>query len=332
MWNVVEQIRSRGLTAQSQQRAIRLVTTHACQWRCAFCHHEGTKTSADLRINSDLTDLLNALRDQIGYDEVHLTGGEPTCYPDLFPLIQMCSDQGFKVKITTNGQADQQTMRALINYGISGVNFSVHTLNPESLARFQHPAVSVEWATRQIANQEIAIDALLKSSSVGKLVKINTVVADRYRDALDVLDFCRARPDLQWRPMNELSTGQRAYSSLKSMVSAVCGRYTGYSVINGSSSCAVSVELPDGYQFRIKMIRPFHLASVCSGCSIYREGGCREGIYGIRVEQRKEGPVVRFCIHRNDRGVIMSPDEFMGSDACVELASKTKRGDTYDLA
>lgn len=329
MIEAIRQLRADGRVVSTRQCSARLVITPKCPWRCTFCHHEGTGcTSHDIHINAELYKLLETIQERLGYTEVHLTGGEPTSHQDLGSIVQMCAGLGFKVKLTTNGQVDKQTLLRIIDHGLSGVNLSIHTLEPVVLAQLQAPTATVSWATRQIANQTACIDSLSSLARYGIDIKVNTVVANEYQNAIKVFEFCRTRPWLRWRAMNELSAGQVAYDTLGEMIKRLGGRYIEYSHTNGSSSCAVMVELPDGYRFHVKMIQPFHLNCICGTCAVRKAGLCYEGIYGIRVEQREERLAIRLCIHRNDHAVVMGIGEFINSDAYDELTRETERSNT----
>lgn len=62
--------------------SIRILTTHACQERCDFCHNEGADDYLHTPIDiNETVDFCNKARDEFGLTVTHLTGGEPTLHP-----------------------------------------------------------------------------------------------------------------------------------------------------------------------------------------------------------------------------------------------------------
>lgn len=77
--------------------------TAGCTLTCPYCHNHKLITETDIdRIPNDqiIEYLTKHLRK---YDGVVITGGEPTLYPGLKPLIMAIKALGLKVKLDTNG-------------------------------------------------------------------------------------------------------------------------------------------------------------------------------------------------------------------------------------
>jgi len=75
-----------------------------CNFRCPYCHnHELVLTPQTLpgRSPGEVLDQLRPLADWL--DGVVITGGEPTLTPDLDQLCRLFKEEGFKVKLDTNG-------------------------------------------------------------------------------------------------------------------------------------------------------------------------------------------------------------------------------------
>ena len=72
---------------------------------------------------------------------------------------------------------------------------------------------------------------------------------------------------------------------------------------------------------------PYYLEGLCSGCKFRKSRDCIEGFYGIRLEARREIPMVRLCVHRQVEGyTTMTVEEFLNSQAFEQL--KTFRLET----
>jgi hypothetical protein len=102
---------------------------NSCGMTCTFCHNEGTPVTADnvggiaagmsssgrtgrrsiymatngvrflpaaVAPDGEFQTALTTLRDALGLDEFHLTGGEPSLHPRLADLIRVGHDAGFR--------------------------------------------------------------------------------------------------------------------------------------------------------------------------------------------------------------------------------------------
>ena len=76
--------------------------SHACNFRCPFCHNGDSVLNAQTEINFD--EILDYLKSRIGLvDAVVFSGGEPTLEPDLEVKIKAVKSLGFLIKLDTNG-------------------------------------------------------------------------------------------------------------------------------------------------------------------------------------------------------------------------------------
>ncbi len=120
------------------------VRTHtACNMNCTFCSTDAGAFTKYHPLNLEISDvdyLIDAIKevivlkngqvDQIFFDSV----GEPTAYPKLVELIQKMSKipEIKVIAMQTNGTLlNKERIKALENAGLTRINMSVHTLNPE---------------------------------------------------------------------------------------------------------------------------------------------------------------------------------------------------------
>lgn len=85
-----------------------IVFTPGCNFRCGYCHNPEfvlPERIAEIRPSFIKEEVLfNFLEKRKGVlDGVVVTGGEPTLMPDLLPFLAKLKEQGFKVKLDTNG-------------------------------------------------------------------------------------------------------------------------------------------------------------------------------------------------------------------------------------
>lgn len=95
-------------------RQLRLLLTSRCSARCAYCHNEGQRNEAGYLPFAVIekhfaTWQAAAMR----FDEVVLSGGEPTLHPQIALIAQLCRAAGGKVSINTNGAHPRRLEAAL---------------------------------------------------------------------------------------------------------------------------------------------------------------------------------------------------------------------------
>lgn len=134
----------------TKNNTIRIKITNRCHFQCNFCHHEGNKESKDIIINNDLVNSLKIFYTQMNMTQTHLTGGEPTAYSRIGDLIKTIKSIGYEVKMTSNGQFNHHLLKRLQKAGLSGLNFSIHTLNPVKLGLMQYPTKNYDWGIKAL--------------------------------------------------------------------------------------------------------------------------------------------------------------------------------------
>jgi pyruvate formate lyase activating enzyme len=101
-------------TIDYPQQTCSVIYTLGCNMRCPYCHNiglaKGTEPSVDLdkiikklKKNKKLTDF------------VCITGGEPTLQNGLVPFLRFLKDEGFFVKLDTNG-TNSEMLKKLLDY------------------------------------------------------------------------------------------------------------------------------------------------------------------------------------------------------------------------
>lgn len=80
-----------------------ILFTQGCAFRCSFCHNpELIPMEGGIRIpENEIVAQLLAHKKMVG--AVSITGGEPTLHADLPQFMKRLKDEGFKVKLDTNG-------------------------------------------------------------------------------------------------------------------------------------------------------------------------------------------------------------------------------------
>ncbi|KAL0036403.1 hypothetical protein WJX77_006194 [Trebouxia sp. C0004] len=157
-------------TFRRQHTYLRISLTEKCNLRCMYCMpEEGT----DLTPKDDLLTTAEILRlsrlfVEGGVNKIRLTGGEPTLRRDIVDLTgQLNALPGLQaIGITTNGIALKRKLSDLQAQGLSLLNLSLDTLQPD---RF-------EQMTRRRGHERV-LETLDLALSLGlDPVKVNVVV------------------------------------------------------------------------------------------------------------------------------------------------------------
>lgn len=315
--------------------SVRVKVTNDCQWSCDFCHNEGTElpSSQTKRVsvfldesakflpevgamipNDEIFERLDLLR-KMGLEEVHLTGGEPTLNVDLSEVVKGFVSRGFKVKMTTNGQAQPNMTRRLVDAGISGMTFSILSFDVDEFLATQN-IKSAPWAKAMIAREK---DNILLAKSLGIDVKINTVVLGEFDHArVDKVREFAQEHGIKLILLPSLGKG----SSSKDAVLEYAQRHavlTGETQFTNSSKGSRHFILPDGTPMDAKYIRLYQPDVVCRGCEHKGKDSCVEGFYGIRVELREGEPYARLCVQKSNEMTVMRLDSFWEKDLIGSL-------------
>ncbi|MDR7481001.1 MAG: GTP 3',8-cyclase MoaA [Armatimonadota bacterium] len=118
---------------------LRLSLTDRCNLRCVYCMPEdgiAFRPPADL-LQDDEAVLLVELAAELGVRKIRLTGGEPTVRAGIVPLVaRIARIPGLTdIAMTTNGVLLEMLARPLAEAGLTRVNVSLDTLDPEKFRR-----------------------------------------------------------------------------------------------------------------------------------------------------------------------------------------------------
>lgn len=147
---------------------LRLSLTDRCNFRCSYCAPAGHDRCGDPLTRAELARLVRIFAGA-GVRRVRLTGGEPTLRSDLLEVVRdVRGTPGIEeVALTTNGHALGTLAAPLRAAGVSRLNVSLDTLDPDRLHRIAGRAASLE---RIVAGLGAALRAGFDS------VKLNVVV------------------------------------------------------------------------------------------------------------------------------------------------------------
>jgi cyclic pyranopterin phosphate synthase len=151
-------------------RDLRISVTDRCNLRCVYCMPAEGMTwlpKDDLLTYEEITRFARVCLD-LGVTGIRLTGGEPTVRVDLPKLVEMLHalQPGLDLSLTTNGLKLTVMADALRDAGLTRVNVSLDSLDPERfrrLARRDRHAEVLEGlaAARRVGFKPIKVNAVL---------------------------------------------------------------------------------------------------------------------------------------------------------------------------
>ncbi len=146
---------------------LRLSLTDHCNLACRYCVGKDAPPPSQMIDAEFALQVVRWLSRNHGIRHLRLTGGEPLLFPDLVPLIERFGtlESLHEISLTTNAQALAQHALALRSAGLSRVNVSLDTLDPERFAYITRGG----RIDRTLAGIEAAVEAGLTP------VKINVV-------------------------------------------------------------------------------------------------------------------------------------------------------------
>ncbi|MFT3914984.1 MAG: GTP 3',8-cyclase MoaA [Anaeromyxobacteraceae bacterium] len=157
---------------------LRLSVTERCNFRCAYCLPQGCpKGTDDAPLSLAEVRRLLAAFSTLGFRKVRLTGGEPTLRPDVLELVAAAAGApGVEhVGLTTNGYRLRSIARELAAAGLTCLNVSVDSLDPERFAALTgvgrlDPVIAGVEAALEAGIPRIKVNAvLLRSTDEGEL-------------------------------------------------------------------------------------------------------------------------------------------------------------------
>jgi cyclic pyranopterin phosphate synthase len=286
--------------------SLRIKIENACNLCCNFCHNEGSPDASRMKLNQ-IEEIIHFAK-KYGYEKIHLTGGEPTLHPQIHAIVSHIKESGLYCAMTSNGQCQKMILDQLLVAGLDSINFSFSTTNLSEWAARQS-GTSLQLAHRQMGN---LLSAVSRSIDIGLRTKLNVVVGNDYKDAVEVIKGFSIS-NVEIRLLDILGDKQSSENIRRTL--GYLGALT-LEVIEtlGSSQVKCLYDTAIG-RLAVKNIHRYQLPSICSGC----HEPCYEGVYGIRIESRDDILWVRLCIHRECSQTLHRLDAFSDSSQFAEF-------------
>jgi GTP 3',8-cyclase len=178
---------------------LRISLTDKCNLRCIYCMPEEglpMKQHKDILRYEQIEQIVKEAV-QLGINKIRLTGGEPLVKKDIEILIKkLASITGIReLCLTTNGILLAQKARVLKQAGLTTINISLDTLQPEKYKEIT-----------RVGNLVDVLKGLDAAIDEGFKIKINMVVLkDKNENEIDeIKKFCRNK-NIQSQLINHFS-------------------------------------------------------------------------------------------------------------------------------
>lgn len=111
--------------------SLRITITNLCNLNCIYCHHDGMVDSKDEMTADEIYEVAKIAKN-IGVKKIRISGGEPLVRKDIVEIVEKIATLGFKdISLTTNGVLLDKYSEDLKKAGLTRVNVSLDTLDPE---------------------------------------------------------------------------------------------------------------------------------------------------------------------------------------------------------
>jgi len=235
---------------------LRVSVTQRCNLRCIYCHAEGEMTAeAELPLD-DIREILRVAA-TLGIRSVKFTGGEPLLRQDILEIVKAVPG-GLESSMTTNGLLLEGSARDLRDAGLSRINISLDSLDPECY----RDITGHDRLTDVLAGIEAALGAGLTP------IKLNMVILKGVNeDEVDTfLDYVRGNRNLilqlielmEWNTCTSHAEINRLEEDLASRSKIILTRR----MHHRKKYCVDGAE--------VEVVRPRHNTEFCAFCNRLR--------------------------------------------------------------
>ncbi len=171
-------------------KTLRVSLTNTCNLACTYCVDPSQEKKTQAISQPTLTteqyiQLIKTLHAVLQLETVRLTGGEPTLYKQLVPLVKGINEIGIpNIKMTSNAVLLENKAFDLKDAGLRSINISLDAIDPD---------VSLKMNQRKSITK--ILKGIDKSLEAGIDIKINCVVMKGANDhhILDLFEYSKSK-------------------------------------------------------------------------------------------------------------------------------------------
>lgn len=248
---------------------IRLSVTDRCDLRCQYCMSEDmTFVPRSQLLTLEEIHYIAETYVELGVKKIRITGGEPLVRKNILSLFQNLGQlDGLEdLTMTTNGSQLSRFAEPLKDAGVTRINISLDTLNPELFNQITR----IGKIEKTLQGIQSAIDCGFQK------IKINSVILkDRnHHEVLDLLNFAIERKiDISFIENMPLGiTGEHSHSGTYYSSDEILEDLSGYNLIPTTEHTAGPARyyrMNDYPDTRVGFISP-HSHNFCDSCNRVR--------------------------------------------------------------
>lgn len=172
-------------------KTLRVSLTNICNLACAYCvdptakESKNKNTARPLLSCEEYISIIDKIHALTNLETIRLTGGEPTLYKELIPLIEGIRKIGIQnIKMTSNATLLKQKAQNLKKAGLTSVNISLDAVDPE-----------LSFKMNKRKNFKNILDGIESAMNAGIQVKVNSVIMKNLNDThlMELFEFCKRR-------------------------------------------------------------------------------------------------------------------------------------------
>ncbi len=276
--------------------SLRVQVNASCNFKCFFCHMEGTDENLSQMTVEQIREVMEAAR-KLGIRRVKFTGGEPLLRRDFLEIVKVTKEViGGDISVTTNGYFLKDMANKLKDSGLDRINISLHGINRESF-KF---VTSVDGYDRVVEGIKSAVDAGLNP------VKLNMVVLKGVNDSLilDLIDFSNEVGanvqliELEASREEEDSPWFKKFHMKLDFVEDMLRPYVDHVEFNELHNRKILVLNYKGRKMKVELVDPHRNHNFCMNCT--------------RLRLTSTG-YLQTCLHRPDQRVKVDGSDILRS-------------------
>lgn len=248
---------------------LRMSGTDRCDFRCVYCMaEEMTFLPRSQVLSFEELDFIGRAFIELGVKKIRVTGGEPLVRKDICQLLNsLGGEPGLQeLALTTNGSQLEMLAPQIKEAGVSSLNVSIDSLNPEKFHRI----------TRVGDLEKVKRGLKAASEQSFQRIKINAVIMRGSNDdeIIDLLEFALENQfDISYieeMPLGKISEHDRALAFCPSheIREEISERYQLEPLSDTTGGPSKYWRIP-GFRSRVGFISP-HSANFCGECNRVR--------------------------------------------------------------
>jgi cyclic pyranopterin phosphate synthase len=166
-------------------KTLRISLTNACNLGCSYCVSENSSKLIKKSISHiQIAEYVRLMHELLQLETIRLTGGEPTLYKEIIPLIKALKSLNIPIKMTSNGYKLQEVVSQLSPFDLHSINISLDSVDEEIFNK-----VSKKTNVKKI------LDVIEYCLSVGFKIKLNAVIIKNLNESqiIPLLEYSFSR-------------------------------------------------------------------------------------------------------------------------------------------